>query len=639
MARRRRPDAHLGMDRPISRRDFLNGVALGVGGVLVAGSHPRSSFEGAKDEGKPSTPPRLTGLRGDHAGSFEVAHSVRDGDFWASAGAPADTGESYDLVVVGGGISGLAAAYFYRKRAPGGRVLILENHDDFGGHARRNEFHLNGRLFLANAGTQSIERPSLYSAVAKGLLKDLGVDVSRFYKAFDRTVYSSLKLTTGVFFDKETFGADRLVTGMGSRPWPEFLEGAPLPPGAKRDIARIYTEKVDYLAGLSIEAKRRRLAKMSYADFLTKAAKVSADCLPFFQTRTHDLWGVGIDAVPALNCYEDGDDYGIPYPGFQGLGLPATGEDEPYIFHFPDGNASIARLLVRALVPGAVPGTTMDDVVTSEADYAKLDQASSPVRLRLNSTVVRVRHEGDPRTAKQVEVAYVSGGKLQSVKADRCVLACWNMVIPYICPELPESQKEGLSYGVKTPLVYTQVLIRNWSSFSKLKVREIVAPGSYHSTTMLDFPVSLGSYAFPRTPEEPMVLFMLRAPCSPGLPMKQQYRAGRAELLATSFETFEHNIRDQLGRMLSPGGFDPARDIEAITVNRWAHGYAYAPNTLFDPDWKEQERPWVVGRKPWGRIAIANADAAASAYTDAAIDEAHRAVNEVVAAARATQRR
>jgi spermidine dehydrogenase len=628
MSERGRKDKVLGMGEPISRRDFLNGVAVSLGGALVAPHAPLVHGLGTAVAGV--APPRLTGLRGDHEGSFQVAHAVRDGDFWATAGAPEATGEVYDLVVVGGGISGLSAAHFFRTRAPGARVLILENHDDFGGHARRNEFRLDGRLLLANAGTQSIERPSRYSAVAKGLLKDLGVDVQRFYKAYDRTLYSSLKLTTGVFFDRETFGADRLVAGMGSRPWPEFLEGAPLSAAAKRDIARIYTEKVDYLAGLPVDAKRKRLARMSYAEFLTKAAKLSPDCLAFFQTRTHDLWGVGIEAVPALNCYEDGEDYGIPYPGFQGLGLPKTPEEEPYIFHFPDGNASIARLLVRRLIPGSVPGSTMDDVVTAEASYGALDLATSPVRLRLNSTVVRVRHEGEPRSARAVEVAYVRAGKLETVRADRCVLACWNMVIPYICPELSEAQKSGLSYGVKTPLVYTHVLIRNWTAFSKLRVKEIISPGSYHSTTMLDFPVSLGGYAFPRSPEEPMVLFMLRAPCSPGIPMQQQFRAGRAELLSTSFETYERNIRDQLGRMLAPGGFDPARDIAAITVNRWAHGYAYTPNTLFDPEWKEKDQPWVVGRRPWGRVAIANSDAGASAYTDTAIDEAHRAVGELL---------
>jgi len=232
---------------------------------------------------------------------------------------------------------------------------------------------------------------------------------------------------------------------------------------------------------------------------------------------------------------------------------------------------------------------------------------------------------------REVLITYARGGALQMVRAKNCVLACYNMMIPYICPELPEKQKEAMAYLVKTPLVYTHVALRNWTSFAKLGVHQIVAPGGYHTYTALDFPVSIGQYTFPSDPEQPMVLFMLRTPCRPGLPMRDQYRAGRVELMATPFATFERNVRDQLGRMLGGAGFDPARDIAAITVNRWAHGYAYTPNYLFDPQWTEEEKPWVIGRKPFGRIAIANSDAGANAYTNEAIDQAHRAVTELTA--------
>jgi len=252
-------------------------------------------------------------------------------------------------------------------------------------------------------------------------------------------------------------------------------------------------------------------------------------------------------------------------------------------------------------------------------------------RLRLNSTVIHVQHTGAASSPRQVEVTYMRAGKLQSVRAKNCVLACYNGMIPYLCPELPAKQKEALSYLVKAPLVYTHVALRNWTSFSRLGVHQIVAPGSYHTYVALDFPVSLGQYQFPSNPEEPMVLFLLRTPCRPGLPMRDQFRAGRMELMGTPFSTFERNIRDQLGRMLGGAGFDPAQDIAGITVNRWAHGYAYATNPLFDPPWKEEEKPWIIGRKPFGRIAIANSDARASAYADVAIDQAHRAVAELLA--------
>jgi spermidine dehydrogenase len=331
-----------------------------------------------------------------------------------------------------------------------------------------------------------------------------------------------------------------------------------------------------------------------------------------------------------MECYEGVDDYGsFLYAGFDGLGLPAPEKEEPYIYHFPDGNASIARLLVRALIPTAMPGSSMEDVVNARADYSKLDAAESPTRIRLNSTVVHVRNTAEQRATQQVRIAYMRDGKLHTVTGKSCVLACYNGMIPYICPDVPAEQSKALSYLVKMPLVYTHVALRNWEPFAKLNVHHIVAPGGYHTYTALDFPVSLGAYKFPASPAEPAVLFMLRTPCKSGLDQREQNRTGRRELLDTPFATFEINIRDQLNRMLGASDFDDKRDIQGITVNRWAHGYAFTPNPLFDPDWKEEEKPWVIGRRRVGRIAIANSDAGASAYTDVAIDQAWRAVGDL----------
>jgi spermidine dehydrogenase len=624
-------DRDLGMYRRITRRDFLDGARIALTGALFGGlASPAAAGTGRRGAFQPERdpayyPPALTGMRGSHDGSFEVAHALKD-DPAFDPGPVRDTGEKHDLVVVGGGLSGLAAAYFFRRAAGAkARVLVLDNHDDFGGHAKRNEFRHGGRLLIGYGGTQSIDEPSSYSPEAAGLLRELGIDVQRFYTAFDQQLYKSLGLTRAVFFDRETFGADRLVTGEGSRPWPEFLAEAPLSERARRDVARLYVERIDYLPDLPAEAKKARLERTSYRDFLVELAGVAAEALPFFQALTHSFWALGIDAVPALEAWKWG------YPGFQGMGLGdgEGGQREPYIFHFPDGNASVARLLVRALVPEAVPGGTMEDVVTARADYARLDRPGQRVRIRLNSTVVRVEHEGPPATARQVSVTYVRGGEACRVRAGACVLACYHSIIPRLCPEMPEEQKRDLAYATRAPLVYTNVLIRDWTAFRKLGAHSVYAPGGFHSSFALDFPVSLGEYRFPSSPDEPMVVHMVRAPVSPGKPAREQHRAGRWDLLSTSFETFERRIRAQLGRALSGGGFDPARDILAITVNRWPHGYAYEYNRLFDPDWAEDERPWVRGRRRFGRIAIAGTDAAADAYTDAAIDQAHRAVREL----------
>jgi spermidine dehydrogenase len=635
------------MDRPITRRDFLDGVGIAVTGSLLGTSWLAgcSSSESAPAVDVHYYPPARTGMRGSHDGTFEVAHNLRDGRL-KRLGAATDTGEEYDLVVVGGGLSGLAAAYFFRKKhGPQSKILIVENHEDFGGHATRNEFHSGGRTLVANGGTSFIEDLALYDEPSQELLRELGIDVWRSSEFEDEELYPSLGLSRGVFFDEETFGVDRLVTGRlefgfegvnrpltGERKlrWREFLAKTPLSERARSDLARLYEERVDYLPGLSLKKKEAVLRRMSYRDFLTDVARVHEDAIPYLQTLPMGAWAIGSDASPAWIGMYSG------YPGLQGLrgmGFPEREWSRERYLRFPDGNASVARLLVRSLIPGVAPGNSMEDIVTARFDCARLDREGTPVRLRLNSTAIRVQNVPDGQKPEAVEITYVRGGKAQRVRARSCVLACYNMMIPYLCPELPEPQREALSYALKAPIVFTRVLIRDWKSFERLGIDAADCPGSYHTSVRLGPPVSMGEYHCPRTPDEPMVLQLLRVPLKPGLPAPEQWKIGRKEW--APFETYERKIRDQLGRMLSAGGFDPARDIEAITVNRWSHGYGYgydpvAKEVDFLSDWPEEKRTCVRARRPFGRIAIANSDAGANAMTETAIGEAHRAVREIL---------
>ena len=631
----------LGANRPITRRDLLNGASIALGSTVTGWLLPEFIAPGLAGGQAPQDttgyyPPTLSGLRGNHVGSFEAAHRLRDADFWSQVGKIKETHEAYDLVVVGAGISGLAAAHFYRARRKAARILILDNHDDFGGHAKRNEFQLGDRLALMNGGTFSIDSPRPYSAVADGLLKTLGINPPALAKrCADSNFYQSLGLGRGLFFDKETFGADKLLVVSGGVSWTQMLAQSPLSPRVQNDIARIEEAKIDYLPGLPPDEKKSRLSRMSYRDFLLNIVKADPGVIPFYQAKTHGEWGVGIDAVSAL------DVWAFSLPGFQGLnlkpgsaphmGYTAAGyaDGGSYNFHFPDGNASIARLLVRNLIPSSLPGASAKDVVEARVDYSRLDHPASPVRIRLGSTVARARNVGDPSSPTEVEIAYIRAGEVSSVRAGSCVLACFNMMIPYLCPELPEKQKEALKYSVKTPLIYSSVALTNWMSFKSLGVARVYSPGSYFSSLFLNPVIDIGEYRSPRSPSEPVLVQMVRTPVQPGLPERDQHRAGQLDILNTSFETFERNIREQLARILGPGGFDPAKDITAITVNRWPHGYAYEYNPLFDPDWPQGMEPHVIGRMPFGRIAIANSDAGAAAYTDSAIDQAYRAVNEL----------
>jgi spermidine dehydrogenase len=546
--------------------------------------------------------------------------------------------ETYDLVVVGGGLSGLAAAYFFQKRhGADKRVLVLDNHDDFGGHAKRNEFTVGGRKLIGYGGTQFIT--GYYPPEAVALLADIGVSAERFPTGGSASAYRDYGLASGIFFDRETFGADRLVVGQprgrgqpqSGSAWSEFLDQTPLSEAAKEGVQRLYTEGRDYLPGLSAEEKKERLRHMSYQDYILKTVGVHEDVVPYLMRRGDPNGAAGIDSFSAWGAFRMGS-----FPGFDGLGLErpprnAGLDANPFNgIHFPDGNAGIARLIVRWLIPGALPGRTMEDSVMTPVRYDRLDEPANPVRIRLNSTVVGVSHDGERRSAEQVSVTYVRDGRAYRARGRTTVLACYNAVIPYICPDIPQEQQAALKMAVRKPYVYSQVAIRNWTAFEKLGVRSIHSPGGFHDSISLDWGVSVGDYRHSTSPDDPILLWMQRIPTSPGLPARDQFRAGREELLEMSFETFERNIRDQLGRILGDGGFDPARDIEAITVNRWPHGYAGGANDLYDPDWGYDEAPWVVGRQRFGRIAIANSDAGAISLTQCAFDQAHRAVQELI---------
>ncbi len=649
MARRRRaappapsvdaPAAHrLGARRDIPRRDFLQGALVGAAGVAASGwlSGAWAQARAAQDD-PGYYPPLLNGLRGSHPGSFEAAHALRDGA--SVPPAPAAT-EDYDLVVVGAGISGLAAAHFFQSRAGGhSRILILDNHDDFGGHAKRNEFNLGGRIQLLNGGTLEVDSPHPYSATADGLLRELGVDIPALVarKAENRDYYQSLGLRLGAFLDAETFGSDQLLVGMEDIPMRKLLRHAQLSARTKEDIARVEEGRGDFMPGVSGVEKKERLSRMSYLAFLRDLVKVDGATLAFYQPISNAEFAVGIDAISALDAWA----YGLP--GFDGMKLPKGviprmgPTPSGYLryggspkFHFPDGNATFARLLVRKLVPAAIPGHTAEDIVTARVDYSQLDRADQPVRIRLSSIVVNASNLGTPERPAGVELVYLRDSTATRVRAKRCVLACWNMMIPYLCPQLPEAQKAALHSLVKAPLVYTSVAVRNWQAFVKLGIREIYGPGTYYSTLWLNQKLDIGDYHTYANPDEPMLLHMLRTPCAPGLPEHEQNKVGRAQLLATSFETFERETRGQMQRILGPGGFDAERDIEAITVNRWPHGYTPEYNPLFEPLVPESQAPHVIGRARFGNITIANADSGGYGYTDGAIDQAARAVDELL---------
>ncbi|HET6376549.1 MAG TPA: NAD(P)/FAD-dependent oxidoreductase, partial [Methylocella sp.] len=471
-----------------------------------------------------------------------------------------------------------------------------------------------------------------FSPAAAKFIADIGIDPGRFKLWYDQGWAERHGLAEGIFFRKEDFGQDVTVRMEGKAA--SWVPRTPLNPKAKRDLAALIDTPSDYLSGKSRAEKRQILAAATYADFLTTTAGADPQLLDFFRKSGAEYFGAGIDAFTAMDAYAAG------LPGFGGMDL---GEDadpamspsgrllfksqDPYIHHFPDGNASLARAVVRALIPGAQAGSTMEDLVLNPVNYGCLDDAANTVRIRLRSACVKLRHTGAPETAESVEAVYFRDGRLETVTAAHMIIACWHREIPLICDEIGKAQREALMDQVKVPLVYANVLIRNWEAFHRIGLSGFTDPTGFWDGAFMDFPVSVGPYRFPDEPSEPILLHLPKTVIAAnGAPPREQSRAGRASLLTIAFEDYEREIRDMLARALGGGGFDPAADIEAITVNRWSHGYSYEYMRPWDSYWPGGPLPIDAARKGWGRIAIANADSGAYAYAHSAIDQAARAV-------------
>lgn len=620
-------DHELGMGKKITRRDLIHDASVAAVGAMLASN--ATGDVGGNDLTVGPTPasryypPNSTGMRGSHPGAFEAAHALaREGRKFPE---PRKLDQSYDLVVVGAGISGLAAAQYYQKRfGPDARILLLENHDDFGGHAKRNEFHQGGEMRLSLGGTHNLEWWE-FSDTVNAFMKDMGVDVDAMRKSQEFAYGHNAPNSPATWFDEASYGVNRLIAPCDLRASgglsAETIDRFPLSIEAREQLKRFYAMRTHILAGNSDEEIETYLASISYPDFLRQHGGLGEEALQLFDTLEHGGWGLDIRAMSAGECLEEN------CPGWHLLGENLEHDEWQYpVAMWPDGNASLARLQVAALIPEVAPGTHADNVVIAKFDYDKLDAPTAPVRLRLNATVINAEnHNGG------VDISYVNRSGVFQVRAKHCVMACYHSVIPHLCSQLPPAQAKAMKHQVKAPLHLTNVLIRNPKAFDKLGIEGVRCPGRLHNQLYTFRGFHCGGYHHAMDDDGPVsvVLWGSISPPAEATDAHSQLRASRALMLGLTLEDYEREVRTVLDGLLGPAGFDVKTDVLAITVNRWPHGYAYEYLDLWDPDWPAGEAPHEIARQPFGNIAIANADAAAHAYTHNAIDEAYRAVQEL----------
>ncbi|GGK73867.1 spermidine dehydrogenase SpdH [Sphaerisporangium melleum] len=604
--------------------------------AAVPSGPPSASVRSLLRERRARHSASVPGLRGDTPDALGVAQALRDGRFWRHADPPRPAGETYDLVVVGAGISGVTAAYLYTRRHPQARVLILDGNDDIGGHARSAEFRPAGRRgpLVASAGPYALHAPAAWPAEARDLLADLGARPERLRAYADPGLYPGLGMREGVFCDRETYGpgADRLVRlppGGDAAGWVAEL---PIAERARHDLAMLYDDPPDWFPGLPDEEKKRRLAGLTYEDFLREVCRVHPDAVAFCRTMPAAAFGHGAGALTALDAWNLAG--GHSYPGFAGLGLGRSrphpgnsarvavrwaGGDEVYCL--PEGPQALVRMMLGRMVPGFAATTAPDRITTASFDHGALDRPGSAVRVRLSSPVVLVDDDG---AAGSATVGYFDGHRVITVRAGAVIMACRAAAVPDLVRDLPSDQREALRRTVRMPVVCATAQLRNWHAFLAARVHRVRFTGAYWTEAALAPPVGSGGYDCPRRPGEPIAVHLTHAPAPSGLPPADAAEAGRRALAGTPYAAMEFAVREQLARLLGPFGFDAARDVEGLTVHRWEHGFAREEGPRSDT-----ARLAETAARRFGRVAIAGVDVAPGGDVRAAITAACRAVRDL----------
>ena len=631
-------DERLGLDQPITRRDFLNASLLGAGGALLAAHTPRELLAAQKAQA-PGTPGALDdwsgyGGVGDYAASpgntpevVRVSHDIRDGRFDQTSNEVIDLKESFDVVIVGGGFAGLGAAY-YLKRTGRGRekCLILDQHPIFGGVAKANEFVVNGQRLIGPQGSNDMMPPTATPVPPEKWLENARVTAASIYAElkipprfefqqwdgrlgdlrfgrdnFGPMFWSEREASVGYFFEQKMAPkmVPRMVPKMVKDMWSNDLGEAPLPEQVRRDLLRWRTTTEKPYEGADYD---RWLDALTYKDYLEKVLKLDPAVTAYVNPILAAACGFGADVSSAWNALR--------------IGLPAVNVYQPQqtssraeLQSFPGGNAAIIRHLVKSLIPAAISGRDeFGEVQNGRVNFAALDRAGQPFRLRLNATVVKVEHAGAASNADDVLVTYVKEGKAYRLKARGVVMASGGWINRYVVRDLPAAHQQAYAQFHHAPMLVANVALTNWRFMHKPGVTACRWFGDdFGFFCNIRRPMLVGNYRPPLDPDRPTVLTFYVPFARPGKSALQQGAIGRRELLSTSFREYERKIRTRMVKMFGASGFDPRRDVAGLILNRWGHAYVCpAPGFHFGRD--GQAVPRDIVRRRHGRIAFGHAE-------------------------------
>jgi spermidine dehydrogenase len=623
----------LGLDVPITRRDFLNSTLLASGAALL---HAKAPFalqsQGAAWEG-PGGVGDYARSHGNMWSTVTTAHQLRDGALGgeASRRKATDTGERYDLIVVGGGMSGLGAAYYFQKLR-GGRVLVLDNQAMVGGEAKRNEFNVDGVHLIGPQGSNDFGT-QLPSGWAGEYWKDLGLPygTSSFeYQKWGDAVtpleiprdhyYHQLwadEFASHGFFFAEPNGTLRMVrdafgAGFGEAPWSDKL---------KADLRRWRSNPKVY-EGTDLA---RWLDGMSYEDLLVKQLGLDPAVARYADPiLAGAAGGLGSDVISAQCAAQ--------------IGLPGTGNGRgggpeayklsrvmPFISSFPGGNDGIMRHALKKVVPSAIAGDGFVGVMNGRVNFEALDTRANPTRLRLGATVVRVTNLPNG----SVEVVYAKDGKLHRTIGSGVVMANGAWVSQHIVADVPASHREAFADFVRAPMLVVNVALRRWRFMYDLGLTAASYRDKFGFTCNIRQSMVVGDYRPPLHPDQPTILTFYIPFEKPGRELTAQAVAARTEMLATSYREYEVKLREQLVRLFGRAGFDPRADIAGIILNRWGHAYVCpAPGFYFGRNGKPAA-PDVL-RQKIGRVAFANAELNGHQNWLDAVGEGRRAVEQLM---------